>query len=319
MQNNLIAITDLSVKEILKLFELAYTIKSKSQRGIPYTPLKGKALAMIFHKPSTRTSVSFSVGMYQLGGLPLMFNAQDLQLRRGESYGDTARVFSRYVHGILIRTKDHDELLEFSKHASIPVINGLTDEEHPCQVLSDYFTILERKGWISSTGKVDYQELRKLKFVFLGDGSNNVANSLLLLSAMLGVTFVICSPKGYVPSAKYMAEAKSIAASTGAKISVENDVAKGVAGADALYTDVWVSMGQEDEKKKRYRDLRPYQLNSKVMSRAARGCLAMHCLPARRGEEITSEVMDGKNSIIFDQAENRLHIQKAILVKLLTQ
>ncbi len=318
MKQNLLSVTDLTAGDIAKLYRLTYQIKDKYKKNIEYMPLTGKALAMIFHKPSTRTSASFAVGMYQLGGLPLIFNAQDLQLRRGESLADTARVFSRYVHGLLVRAKVHQDVVELAKYSDIPVINGLTDLEHPCQVLSDVYTVLEKKKWITTT-KLNLNLLKSLNLVFIGDGSNNIANSLILLSSILGIKLTICAPRGYGPSAEILNNGQKIANTTGAKIMVNTDPKHSVKNADAIYTDVWVSMGQEEEAKKRCNDLRPYQINSKLLNYVDKDCYIMHCLPARRGEEITNEVIDGKNSIVFDQAENRLHLQKAILVTLLNK
>ncbi len=313
MKKDLVSLADLGKKEILSLFELTKELKEKQKKGKKYTPLVGKTLAMIFQKPSTRTSVSFAVGMYQLGGLPLIFNVEELQLRRGESLADTAKVFSRYVDGVMIRTTNHQDMLEFAKHTTIPVINGLTNLEHPCQVLSDLYTILE-----VYQSPITNHQLPKLKVVFLGEG-NNVANSWILGAGILGLNLTICAPQGYEPDKKIYQEGKKIAQKTGAKITVSDNPQEAVKNADILYTDVWVSMS--DEKKvdleERRKIFQPYQLNTQLLNKAKPNCKVMHCLPAHRGEEITDEVMDGPNSIVFDQAENRLHLQKALLVQLL--
>ncbi len=311
MKKDLVSLADLSKKEIFTLFELTKELKGKQKKGKKYTPLTGKSLAMIFQKPSTRTSVSFAVGMYQLGGLPLIFNVEELQLRRGESLADTARVFSGYVNGVMIRTTDHQDVLEFAKYATIPVINGLTNLEHPCQVLSDIYTIAEK---LQIT---DYR-LQNLKIVFLGEG-NNIANSWIFGAAIMGLDLTICAPQGYEPDKKIYQAGKKIAQKTGAKINISDNPQEAVKNADILYTDVWISMHAEKEvnAEKRKKIFRPYQLNSGLLKRAKPNCKVMHCLPAHRGEEITDEVIDGPNSIVFDQAENRLHLQKALLLKLL--
>lgn len=313
VKKDLISLSDLGKKEILSLFELTKEFKEKQKKGKKYTPLVGKTLAMIFQKPSTRTSVSFAVGMYQLGGLPLIFNVEELQLRRGESLADTAKVFSRYVDGVMIRTTNHQDVLEFAKHTTIPVINGLTNLEHPCQVLSDLYTILETYHLPFTI----YQPAR-LKIVFLGEG-NNIANSWILGAGILGLNLTICTPVGYEPDKRIYQEGQKIAFKTGAKINISHNPQEAVKNADILYTDVWVSMDAEKEVdvEKRKKIFQPYQLNSELLKKAKPNCKVMHCLPAHRGEEITDEVMDGANSIVFDQAENRLHLQKALLVKLL--
>ncbi|MGB9877636.1 MAG: ornithine carbamoyltransferase [bacterium] len=293
---DLLSISDLVREEVYILFDVGRLLKDMLKRGEAHPLLAGKAIALLFEKPSTRTRVSFEVGVYQLGAYPLFLSRQDLQLGRGETIGDTARTLERYVDAIMARVFKQETLEELAKHANIPVINGLSDKEHPCQALGDFFTLWEK-------GKLN----EKMKFVFLGDG-NNVCASLALLSALLGVPFVHISPPGYELPESIQEEVKG-------KTSFlsTNDIREGIREADVIYTDVWVSMGQEEEAEKRRRDFAPYQLNSSVLSLAKRDVVVMHCLPARRGEEITDEVMDGPHSIIFDQAENRLHIQKAIL------
>lgn len=303
MKKDLLWIADLSKDEILHLFELSDYLRNLLKRGRFYHPLRGKTLGMLFHKPSTRTRLSFEVGMYQLGGCAIFLSSQDLQLGRGETIEDTGKIFSRYVDAIMIRTFDQEEVVKMAQSSSIPVINGLTDLLHPCQALSDYYTLWKRKI-----------DLETIKFVYVGDG-NNVCNSLLLGAAQLGVDIVVSNPEGYDPNPKIMEIAKKIG---NGKIVVQRDSLKAVQEADIIYTDVWTSMGKEPEKKMRKRIFQPYQVNENLLRRAKKDALVMHCLPAHRGEEITSEVMDGSQSIVFEQAENRLHLQKAILVELLS-
>ena len=266
----------------------------------PDKPLNGKSLAMVFEKSSTRTRISFEVGMYQLGGHPLYLSASDLQLGRGEIIEDTARAMSRYVDGIMIRAREHDDVLQFARYATIPVINGLTNLEHPCQAFTDIFTIQERKKSLD------------VKMTFLGDG-NNVCNSLLLATAMVGMDFTVACPEKYEPDAIILKEAKKIAKKSGSIIEVTDDLEKAINGSDVLYTDVWVSMGDEDEETDRLLDLQDYQLNQKVLDMANSDAIVLHCLPAIRGQEITEEVLNSPQSAVWDQAENRLHVQKAIL------
>ncbi|MDO8733675.1 MAG: ornithine carbamoyltransferase [Elusimicrobiota bacterium] len=309
---HLISILDLEKKDILEIFETTKALKERPKHK-RYMPLEGKTLAMIFSKPSTRTRVSFEVGMYQLGGAALFLSGQDLQLRRGETISDTAKTLSRYVDGIMIRTFDHKDVLEIALHGTIPVINGLTDLEHPCQALGDVFTIIEHK--LKMTRSVTLNSFQGLKFVFIGDG-NNVANSMMLLCAKLSMNFMVITPSGYEPEKSIYQKATEISNETGAKISISNK-SEDAAGADVIYTDVWASMGKDEEREKRKQIFKPYQVNTQLLSRAKDDCIVMHCLPAHRGEEITDEVIDGKNSVVFDQAENRLHVQKAILLLLL--
>ena len=260
---------------------------------------------MIFEKASTRTRVSFEVGMTQLGGHALFLSPNDLQIGRGETIADTARVLSRYVDGIMYRAFRRENVVELAQNASVPVINGLDDKEHPCQGIADLFTILEHRG-----------SFKELKLAYVGDG-NNVCNSLLLGAAIVGMDMTAACPSGYEPDAEILATARRIAKDSGSKIHVVADSVVAVQQADVVYTDVWVSMGQEKEKEQREKVFRPYQVNSKLLDHAKRDAVVMHCLPAHRGLEITDEVMDGPRSIVFDQAENRLHAQKAILSRLL--
>ncbi len=302
---DLLSIHDLSTKEINDIMDLAKTLKTQLKNGEQHHLLKGKTLGMIFQKASTRTRVSFEVGMWQLGGAALFLNANDMQIGRGEPVKDTARVLSRYVDGIMIRTFSHDEVIELAQFATIPVINALTDLMHPCQALTDIFTVLEHKG-----------RLQGLKMVYIGDG-NNMVNSLLQACAKVGMDISIATPKGYEPDAAVVAEALTAAAATGSKIVLCEDPLEAAKDADVLYTDVWASMGKEIEQEDRREVFVNYQINQSVMDVAQKDAIVLHCLPAHRGEEITEEVLESKQSVVFDQAENRLHVQKAIMVLLM--
>ncbi|WP_285767590.1 ornithine carbamoyltransferase [Peribacillus sp. SI8-4] len=301
----------LSMKEsapsaIADLLKLAQEIKRKLLAGEEYTPLKGKTLGMIFEKSSTRTRVSFEVGMMQLGGHALFLSGNDLQIGRGESISDTAKVLSEYIDGIMIRTFEHEKILELAENASIPVINGLTDLAHPCQVLADFLTIIEIKG-----------ELKGLKMSYIGDG-NNVANSLMVGCAKMGVDFSLGCPDDYKPDEKVVAYAQKVAKITGSTIVVTTSAQEAIQDADIVYSDVWTSMGQEIENGIRLEAFKEYQINNELVKHAKEDYLFMHCLPAHRGEEVTGEVIDGPNSVVFHQAGNRLHAQKAVLVDLLS-
>lgn len=306
MKRDLLSVTDFSVAEIESLLRLASRLKTRASTSSEF---RGKTIALVFEKPSTRTLISFAAGIQALGAFPLVLQSDALQWKRGETIGDMARVMTRYVHGIVIRARRHEDVQEFAKQTSIPVINGLTDQEHPCQILADLLTLWERHGKKLSA-------LRKLKIVFLGD-SNNVANSLLLLSGMMGFQFVLACPTGYDPDSTLLRDARVLARRSGGRIDVLHDPQVAAMKADVLYTDVWTSMGQESEESKRKRAFRPFQLNQALLSKAKPSAIVLHCLPAKRGEEITDQVIDGPHSAVFDQAENRLHIQKAILLKLL--
>jgi len=310
-KKDLISILDLDKKEILKLLNLTYQIKLKLKKGIKYTPLTGKTLALIFQRPSTRTRVSFEVGMHQLGGYAIFLSGKDMQIRRGETMADTAKTLSRYVNGIVIRAKKHNDIIELSKFSSIPVINGLSDLEHPCQALSDIYTIVEELKIYKNI-----EDIKKIKFVYIGDG-NNIANSLLLIASVLGMNFTICVPKNYEPSEEILNKAYYISKETKANIILLHNPEKSVIDADFLYTDVWTSMGEEKEHNLRKKIFHNYQVNKKLLSNAKENVKIMHCLPAHRGEEITDDVIDSPNSIVFNQTENRLHTQKAILTYLL--
>jgi len=305
MKRDLLSIRDLSREEIWDLFHFAAELKARQHHREQYAPLAGKTLAMLFLKPSTRTRISFQVGMFQLGGQAIFLNPQDIQLGRGESLKDTARILSRYVDGILVRTFAHEQVVELAQAASVPVINGLSDLLHPCQILSDMFTIWEKLG-----------RLEGVRVGYVGDG-NNIANSWLYGAARLGLDLRLGVPPGYGPDARVLRRARDEALGSGARIEVVEDPVAAVKDAEVVYTDVWVSMGQEAEAEARKAALTRYQVNRELLAAAAPGALVMHCLPAHRGEEVTAEVIDGEHSVVFDQAENRLHLQKAILVRLL--
>lgn len=300
-----LTLADYSKEEIEYLLHLALELKEKQQNGERYTPLSGKTLAMIFEKPSTRTRVSFEVGMVQLGGHALHLSSRDLQIGRGETIADTARVLSEYVDGIMIRTFEHEKVEELAHYATIPVINGLTDDDHPCQALADLLTIYEVKG-----------KLQGLKLAYIGDG-NNMAHALMLAAAKVGMHCAVASPKGYEPKEAIVNEAKNIASESGATIVVTNDPYEAIVDADVVYTDVWASMGQEAEADERMHIFAPFQVNETLVQQAKSDFMFLHCLPAHRGEEVTEGVIDGVRSYIFQQAGNRLHAQKALLVSLL--
>ena len=299
---DMLSIHDLSVDEVQEILALAHELKAKQKAGIEHHLLKGKTLGMIFEKSSTRTRVSFEVGMYQLGGQALFLSNRDLQLGRGEPIKDTARVLSRYLDGIMIRTYGHDRVEELAKYAGIPVINALTDLLHPCQVLTDLLTIQEHKG----------KNLKGLKMAYVGDG-NNMTNSYMYGCAKAGMTFVAATPKDYQPDATVTRQAKEDAKLTGASIELVTDPVEAVKGADIVVTDTWASMGQEAEHDARKKIFAPYQVNKELMAHADKRAIVMHCLPAYRGEEITEEVLEANAQVIFDEAENRLHTQKAIM------
>ena len=303
---DLISIHDLEIGEVALILDVAAKLKRKQKKGEPHQYLKGKSLAMLFSKASTRTRTSFEVGFYQLGGHPIYLSDDASQIGRGEPVKDTARVLSRFVDGIMIRTFSHESVIELAKYASIPVINGLTDLLHPCQALTDLFTIQEKM-----------MVLKGRKMVYVGDG-NNMAHSLMYAAAKVGMNMVCACPKGYQPDPHVLAEAQEDASHTGCTITVEEDVMKAVKGADVLYTDTWASMGQEEEHEARKKIFAPYQINAELLAAARPEAIVMHCLPAYRGEEITDDVIEGPQSVVFDQAENRLHVQKAIMALLMS-
>lgn len=302
---NITSMNDLNREEIGYLLKTAELLKIQRRTGVAHPILQGRTLAMIFEKPSTRTRVSFETGMNQLGGSALYLSSQDTQLKRGESIADTAQVLSRYVDCIMARVFSHDTIVGLAEHSAVPVINGLCDEEHPCQILADLFTIYEKKG-----------KLEGLKLAYLGDG-NNVCNSLLLGCAQMGVSIHTAHPEGYFPKEEYVQKAQALAKKTGCTVKIGADPKEAAKDADALYTDVWVSMGQDDNTGDKKKLFRPYQLNTELLQNSNKDAIVLHCLPAHRGEEITDELMDGPHSAVFDQAENRLHAQKAILVSVM--
>ena len=302
MPSHLLSIADLSYLDIINLLDTASDLKEKRNRGKKTEELKNKTLAMLFEKSSTRTRISFEVAMTELGGHAIYLNYKDVQLGRGESVADTARVMSRYVHAIMGRVYKHETLTEISENGTVPVINGLSDLEHPCQLLADLMTIREYKG-----------KFKGLNFAWIGDG-NNVCNSAMLACAITGMKMTVACPEGYEPNVQILSKAREL----GGAVNIIKDPLKAAKNVDILSTDVWVSMGDEEEYDQRLRDFKPYQINSNLLEQAKHDVMVLHCLPAHRGEEITAEVVDGPNSAVFDQAENRLHIQKALLLKLLS-
>jgi ornithine carbamoyltransferase len=300
-----LSVDDLSQEELSEVLKASEEAKRKHKAGEVWQPLVGKSLALVFQKPSNRTRTSFEVGMWQLGGKAVYLSPQEVGLGKRETPADVARVLSRYVDCIVARTYAHGDLEEMARYASVPVINALSDYEHPCQCLGDLLTILEKKG-----------RLKGLKLAYLGDG-NNMAHSLIFGAAKTGLSIALATPPGYKPNPDVVEKAKSEASKTGSSVELTEDPMAAASGADALYTDVWASMGQEEEQEARAKVMRPYQLNGKVLSKAKKDVLVMHCLPAHRGEEITEDVIEGIHSVVFDQAENRLHTQKALLALIL--
>ncbi|MFB3816081.1 MAG: ornithine carbamoyltransferase [Candidatus Methylomirabilales bacterium] len=305
MRRHLITLEDLSAVEIAELFEVAGALKAKRRQGLPHALLAGKTLAMIFDKPSLRTRVTFEAGMTQLGGHAIYLAPADIHLGERETVQDAARNLERWVDGIVARTFSHQMVERLASFARIPVINGLTDTHHPVQILCDLFTLWERR-----------RALRDLKVVFVGDG-NNVCHSWLQGAATMGMRFTLACPAGYEPDPGVLAGAQAHAKASGAQLLVTRDPLEAARAADVIYTDVWTSMGQEEERLRRLRDFQGYQVDRRLMQQAKPDAVVMHCLPAHRGEEISDEVMDGPQSLVFDQAENRLHMQKAVLVRLL--
>jgi ornithine carbamoyltransferase len=299
-----IEIHDYSADEVHELFALARDMKAKPKKF--NDALAGQTLAMIFEKSSTRTRVSFEVGMYQLGGHALFLSARDIQLGRGEPITDTARVLSRYVDGIMARTFAHKTVTDLAEYATVPVINGLTDLSHPCQSMTDYFTAWEHFGG----------ELKGRKMAYVGDG-NNMAHSLMYGAPKVGMDIAVACPAGYSPDAEVIAKAGADAQAAGTKMLITTSIEEAVANADIVETDVWASMGQEDEAEKRRRDFEGWMIDGRFMALAKKDAIFMHCLPAHRGEEVSAEVIDGPASVIFDEAENRLHVQKAIMYALM--
>ncbi len=292
---NLLGIGDISKVQILKIFKIADEAKAGKLRGL----LDGRTLSLLFEKPSTRTRVSFEAAMLMLGGTSVYLDSQRMHLSRGETYGDTAKVLSLYTDFIAARLFDHSNLLEMARVSSVPVINALTDMEHPCQALSDLYTIRDAKG------------LNGVRVAFIGDVAANTANSLMLCASKLGLEVSMVGPEGAAPNQKFLKSARKLS-----KVEVSDDIREGLSGADVVYTDTWVSMGQEAAAKKRVALFRDYQLNKAALGYAKKTAIVMHCLPAHRGEEITSEVLDGKRSVVWEQARNKMFIEAAILVYL---
>ena len=293
---SLLSVSDIE-DEVTRILDIASDFKAGKMEE---KPLKDQKLAMIFQKSSTRTRVSFEVGMYELGGTALFLSTNDIQLGRGEPIKDTAKVLSRFVDAIMIRAIEHDDVIELRDEADVPIINGLTNLEHPCQALADMLTVKEHKGGFDG------------KFVYVGDG-NNVCNSLLLICGCLGMDMAVACPDEYKPNAEIVAKAKRYAAKNNSTITITSDVKAAVSGADVIYTDVWVSMGDEEEAEKRRADFKEYQVNQELIDLADDDVIFMHCLPAIRGEEVSAEVIDGPHSVVYDQAENRMHAQKGVL------
>ena len=302
---DLISLHDLTTEEIKNLLELGLKLKKEQKSGIAHPILKGKTLGMIFTKSSTRTRVSFEVGMTQLGGYPLFLSSNDIQLGRGETIHDTAKVLERYLDGIMIRTYAHSDVIELAEEASIPVINALTDLLHPCQVLADLMTTYEHKG-----------KLEGLKLAYIGDG-NNMAHSLMYGCAKAGMNCAIATPSGYQCDAEVVENAKADFKASGKTLLLTEDPVEAIKNADVVYTDTWVSMGQESEKAERQKIFMPYQVNKELFAHADSDAVFMNCLPAYRGFEVTEDVIDGAHSVIFDEAENRLHAQKAVMATLM--
>ena len=302
---SLISINDLTLDEMNAIFDLSADLKKKLKDGVPHKYLEGQTLGMIFSKPSTRTRVSFETGIYQLGGIGMYFGPTDLQLKKSENIHDTSKVLSRYLSSIMIRTFAHQDVIDLAKYASIPIINGLTDLLHPCQVLADLFTIIEKKG-----------KLKGLKLTYIGDG-NNMAHSLLHGCSKVGMNISVASPKAYKPKEEIVNNALRNAKVMNSKVEILDSPEEAVKDADIIYTDVWASMGQESETLERKKIFAQYQVNEKLVKNAKEDYLFLHCLPAHRGEEVVNEVIDSPNSVVFDEAENRLHVQKAIMVMLM--
>ncbi len=305
MNRHLVTLDDLTAGDIQELFGLAASLKTKQRQGIPHVPLQGRTLALVFEKPSLRTRVTFEAGMTQLGGHAIYLAPGDIRLGQRETVQDAARNLERWVDGIVARTFSHQMVERLALYSRVPVINGLSDSHHPVQILCDLFTLWEKRGKVAG-----------LRVVFVGDG-NNVVHSWMQGAAKLGVHFTLACPKGYEPDPAVMIRSLEDAKASGARLAVAHDPLAAAEGADVLYTDVWASMGQEEEHARRLRDFEGFQLDRALVDRAAPDVLVMHCLPAHRGEEIAEDVIDGPRSIVFDQAENRLHVQKAILVRLL--
>ena len=303
---DIISMFDVDATAIWKIFKLTDSLIQKRKAGEDYAPLKGKSVALIFQKPSTRTKVSFEAGIWQLGGNPIYLAPEEVGFGTRESIPDIARVLSRYTSAIVARTFSHEDIETLARFATVPVISGLSDMFHPCQILADIYTVWKHKGSI-----VD------VNLVYVGDGSNNVSHSLIAGCAIMGMNISIATPLSYPPDKSILEKARSIALKTGSKIEIFCEPSQAALGADVLYTDVWTSMGQEKEAEERRKSFEGYQINSSLIDIANKDCLIMHCLPAHRGEEITNDAIEGHSSIVFEQAENRLHVQKGIMVFLM--
>jgi ornithine carbamoyltransferase len=303
---NFVSIHDYTVEDLQRIFDLTKLLKLEEHTNQRKPILNNKTLGMIFEKSSTRTRVSFEIGMNQMGGKAIFLSSKDIQLGRGETIPDTARVLSRYVDGIMARVFSHDTIVQLAEHSSCPVINGLSDFLHPCQAVADFFTMYEKRGY-----------LKGLHLTYIGD-SNNVSNSLMMAAAKTGVDITICSPGGFTPCDQIMEWWKMDSPLTGATLKIISDPTEAVAKADFIYTDVWTSMGQEKEEEERRRIFKPYQVNDELLAKASKDVMVLHCLPAHRGDEITDSVMDGPKAAVFDEAENRLHAQKAIMALLMS-
>ncbi|MCM8790521.1 MAG: ornithine carbamoyltransferase [Candidatus Omnitrophica bacterium] len=303
MKKDLLSVQDLKTEEIVEILDLAADIKKNPRKY--ERALKGKSIGLIFQKPSNRTRVSFEIGMYQMGGYSIYLGSSEIGMGGRESVKDVACVLSRYLNGIVARTHEHATVVELAKHASIPIINGLSDMSHPCQALGDVFTMRERFGF-----------LKGLTLAYIGDG-NNVLNSLMIAAMKLGINMKAATPKNYAPDKGIVKLARALSAESGARLEISSSPESAAKDADVLYTDVWVSMGQEKEAAKRIKAFKNFQINDKLVKKAKTMSVVMHCLPAHRGQEITDSVMDSNHSIVYDQAENRMHVQKAVLLKLL--
>ncbi len=297
-----LTLLDRTPEELQTLIDTAMRLKEERRQGIKHRKLEGKTLAMIFEKSSTRTRISFETAMNELGGYPMFLSSRDIQLGRGETIKDTARVMSRYVHGIMIRTFGHERVTELAEYSSVPVINALTDSFHPCQIMADMMTMQEKFG-----------KIKGLKVAYIGDG-NNMAHSWINGASQMGFHIAVASPKGYHVDYGIVENAKKYAAKNGGTITLTHNPKVAAENANVIYTDVWASMGQEEESAKRIKDFQGYQVDSSIMALADKDAVFMHCLPAHRGEEVSEEVLESKASVIFDEAENRLHVQKAILI-----
>ena len=304
MKKDFISIADFTLSELEAIFDLTKELKEKTRRREEHQLCKGMTMSMIFAKPSARTRISFETGMYQLGGFALYLSPNDIGIGKREAVKDIAQVVSRYNDIIMARLFDHIHMINLAEHASVPVINGLTDYNHPCQIMADIFTVMEHR-----------KNLKNIKIVYIGDG-NNVANSWINLASKMPMHLVLCSPSGYEPDQKTMDNAKNAGIS---RIELLTNPKAAIKNADVVYTDVWASMGMEAEARARRKVFLPYQVNSELMAYAGKNALVMHCLPAHRGDEITDDVIDGPQSIVFDEAENRMHVQKAIIVRLLNK